>query len=231
MVIALTAASGFTEEYHITQVLLYYQDTTDYKLIISKDADSDLFCFDWEESEGYKNRETGFEFRGYIGAFDFENYGVGIYRLEDDCLAGFRLYPVVMRQLQVTSKGCQPLAQADTSFSGYWDITVTEGNRRETPTSMNLFYRGEGYWDGGEEGEEDAEELGGVESLSGGFGLAADDMLYIGFLTGTVVVLKMYEIEGDTMKGRWVEAYYDEETGKVIVESRGSEIAIRMNNP
>ena len=77
ILVAVFTASGSAAEYDITQVLLFYQDTSEYKLTISRDTLNDWLNLDW--GEGCESREIGFEFRGYIGAYDFTDCGVGIW--------------------------------------------------------------------------------------------------------------------------------------------------------
>lgn len=223
--IALIAANDSTKTYDITEVILYYHDTTEYRLTISQDDDSDsgYYYLDWVDQWDGQSRETGFEYAGYIGAYDFENCGLGVYSLTEDGLAGFRLYPVVMRLLQVTSDGSRPLELSEIDLSGFWNVEITGGSRRVKPTTMDIFYREDGdYWDSGEFDSD-------FNQVSGGWGLVAKDVLIIGFQNLDVngITLKMYEIRGDTLEGRWVEAYYDYEQNRTIIEYEGTERAVK----
>lgn len=209
-----------TETYKIRQELLFYQDVENVGLTVSRNGS--IYMLKWLSGD-YTNAETGFEFAGWLGAYDFENHGLGVYKRQGDGLAGFRVYSVVMRLIQVTSEGCNPPEPCPTDLAGDWNIEITEGNRRVATSTMHLNYREDGdYWDGNEYVD--------FEDLTGGWGVAADDVLVMGFqhLDSDAVTLKIYSIRGDTLEGRWIEGYYDHESEKTVIESSGSERAIRI---
>jgi hypothetical protein len=222
----IVGASGFTGEYDITEVILYYQDTSTYKLTVSHDENSGYYYLDWVDQWDRESREIGFEFTGYLGAYDFQNCGLGVYKAKDDGLAGFRVYPVVMRLLQVTSEGCQPLERSQADLSGFWSVEITEGERRTNPARMHLLYRKDGdYWDGGEFDPD-------FDDVSSGWGLVTEDVLVMGFQNLDIggMTLKMYSIKGDTLEGRWIEAYYDYDQCRTIIKSEGTERAVRKED-
>jgi hypothetical protein len=117
-----------------------------------------------------------------------------------------------------TTSGAQPLKVSSRSFAGTYG---GKSNDLETGEHYNYTLRlvrsGDMY-----EAQESFDDGSSVD----GFGFAYDDVIIMGFPVGGSMVVKMFEMKGSRLDGKFFYSYYDEGTGEDRV-SIGSETATR----
>jgi hypothetical protein len=220
-VIALAVTSGFIGEYDMTEIIPFYQDTTDYTLSITQDEDSVYYHLDWIDEWGSQTHEIGFLFEDIMGVYDFENHGLGVYKLDSNGLVGVRMYTVEMKYLKVSSKNCAPIEPSWADLHGIWNLETIKGTPREK-TKLFIFYMPNGKYFLGSDFLDSKGTAGGWD-----WGFVVDDILVIGFQRDETVMLRIFGIKGDTLEGRWIEGYYDYENGRTVIESEGTERAVK----
>lgn len=213
VVIAVGAAVDFSGQYTVFSEREVFEQT----LVVY--PMEDFYQMEWISGEGDVHYENGLEVSGYLGAGHMMAGGpVGIYALDAHGITGLYVTDESDEVFTAQTQGTRTLEPSSVDLAGLYEVSSHFINNDETYTYTMLLTRWGDTWQA-VISVEDSENIAG-------YGLAVDNVLALAFDAGDWKIVKVYEIQDNTLKGRFVYSYYNPVKDKDAFMI-GFEIAVR----
>ncbi len=176
------------------------------------------YRLEWSEPESEPWFAYGVVLGNYLGVCEGgEDATLGIYKLDGKNLSALWSDGEQVSAFDTTA-GAEPLEPSSRSFSGtYSAVSRDQETGEKYDYTLRLVRSGDLY-----KAVESFDDGSSVE----GFGFACDDVIIMGFPIGGSMVVKLFQMKGSRLDGKFFYSYYDEEEGEDKV-SLGSEKASR----
>lgn len=178
-------------------------DGSTYPAFVDISDSGDYYLLAWG-IQGDAFWDNGIEISGYLGTAERAAGGpVGILQKQGNKLSGLFIGPNDTQAAVESSPGTQTFTVSSRDLTGTYSVQGGYDSGELFNHTMVLSRQGDTWFA--------VLKAPGMIDMEGR-GLAVDNVLAVGFNSGEGQILKVYEISGKTLEGRWTFTAYDPET-------------------